>query len=149
MIGLHGLRRARLRRGVLVLAGVVASIFSTGVAGCGTNASSGAPPTVVCGTVLSGDTAAGPTVFSAWEHLPTIKGTTVGGVLIFRVARGCDTGAHVTWVPSSAAHLVKAVYARDGQMVAVVLRPSGPHAAFRLIATRNGKTVASATVKLG
>jgi len=27
---------------------------------------------------------------------------------MFRVVRGCDEGAHVTWVPSSAAHLVKA-----------------------------------------
>lgn len=80
---------------------------------------------------------------------PTIKGTTVGGVLLFRVARGCDTGSHVTWDPSSAAHLVRAVYARDGRPVAVVLRPSGPHAAFRPIATRNGKTVGTATVKLG
>ena len=28
-------------------------------------------------------------------------------------ARGCDEGAHVTWVPSSAAHLVKAADPRD------------------------------------
>lgn len=57
-------------------------------------------------------------------------------------------GVHVTWSPSSAAHLVKAIYARDGKVVAVILRPSGPHAVFRLIATRDGKTVASAAVKL-
>lgn len=90
----------------------------------------------------------GPVVFNATRRLPTINGTTVGGLLMFRVARGCDKGAHVTWIPSSAAHLVKAAYPRDGQTAAVVLRPRGPRAAFRLIATRNGSVVASATVKL-
>jgi len=80
--------------------------------------------------------------------LPTVKYPTVGGLLFFRVARGCAQGTHVIWMPSSAAHLVKAGYARDGQMAAVVLKPTRPGAAFRLIATRNGKVLASATVKL-
>jgi hypothetical protein len=110
-------------------------------------ATHGAPPTVVCGTVLS-TSAAGPVVYDATRHLPTITDETVGNVVMFRVARGCDAGAHVTWVPSSAARLVQAAYARDGQMAAVVLKPRGPHAAFRLIATRNDRTVASATVNI-
>jgi hypothetical protein len=105
-----------------------------------------APPTVVCGTVLSNG-AAGPVVYDATRPLPTIKFTTVGGLLMFRVARGCAAGTHVTWVPASAARLVKAAYARDGQLAAVVLKPAG-HAAFRLTGTRNGRVVASATVRL-
>ena len=134
-----------------ITAVVALSAGAAGISGCaltGTHATTAAPPTVVCGTVLMGASPAGPVVLNATRRLPTINGTTVGGLLMFRVARGCDKGSHVTWVPSSAAHLVKAAYARDGQTAAVVLRPSGPHAAFRLIATRNGSVVASATVKL-
>ena len=122
-----------------------------GVAGCASRSSqvtTAAPPTVVCGTVLS-DSAAGPVVFDATRRLPIIKYLTVGDVLMFpRFVRGCDEGAHVTWVPSSAAHLVKAAYARDGLMAAVMLEPSGPHPSFRLTRTRNGVVVASVTVKL-
>jgi hypothetical protein len=93
----------------------------------------------------------GAVLLDATRRLPVIKHPTVRNgveVLMFRVARGCDKGAHVTWVPLSAAHLVKAADARDGQTVAVVLKPSRPRAAFRLIGTQNGKVVASATVKL-
>lgn len=107
----------------------------------------GAPPTVVCGTELS-DSAAGPAVFDATRHLPTVNYATVGGVLIFLVARGCSQGSRVSWVPRSAAHLVKAAYAKDGQMAAVVLQPEGPSASFRLTGTRNGVVVATATVNL-
>jgi len=60
---------------------------------------------------------------------------------MFRIARGCDKGANLHWIPSSAAHLVKAAYARDGQADGVV-EASGPGAAFRLIGTRNGRVVA-------
>ena len=121
-----------------------------GVTGCasrGPEVTTAAPPTVVCGTVLS-DSIAGPVVFDATRRLPIIRYLTVGDVLMFRVARGCDKGAHVTWVPSTTAHLVKAAYARDGHMAAVVLKPDGLHASFRLTGTRNGKVVASVTVKL-
>lgn len=148
VLSLPARQRWRWRPGALGPAAVVAmSAVSAGVAGCVPTATSAAPPTVVCGTVLS-NSAAGMVVYNATRHLPTINDVTVGNVLAFRVARGCGTGARVTWVPSSAAHLVKAAYAGDGQMVAVILKPSGPHAAFRLFARRDGKVVASATVKL-
>jgi hypothetical protein len=103
--------------------------------------------TVVCGTVLN-DSPAGAVVYDATNRLPTIKRPAAGGLLLFRVARGCNEGTHVTWVPPSAAHLVKTAYAKDGQIAGVVLKPNGPHAEFRLIATRNNRIVASATVKL-
>ena len=141
----------RLRKPTVpVLAAVVTmSVGSVGMTGCSSEpqATSGAPPTVVCGTVLS-DSVAGAVVYDATRPLRIVRDLTVGGVLIFRVARGCDAGTHVTWTPASAAHLVKAVSARDGQTAAVVLKPARPHAAFRLIATRDGRVVASAVVKL-
>jgi hypothetical protein len=129
---------------------VTVSALVAGVTGCVSSTpqvSMAGPPTVVCGTELS-DSAAAPVVFNATRHLPTIKYLTVGGVLMFRVASGCSKGSHVTWVPSSAAHLIKAAYASDGQMAAVVLRPNEPRAAFRLTGTQNGTVVASATIQL-
>lgn len=129
---------------------VTMSAVPVGMTGCAASepqVTTAAPPTVVCGTVLN-DSDAGAVAYDATRQLPTVKHPTVGGLLIFRVARGCDTGTHVTWTPSSAAHLVKAANARDGQTAAVVLKPARPRAAFRLIATRNGRVVASATVKL-
>ncbi len=145
-----GMRR-RWRSGITALAAVMTmTADGAGVTGCasrGPQVTTAAPPTVVCGTVLS-DSAAGPVVFDATRRLPVIKYLTVGDVLMFRVVRGCDEGAHVSWVPSAAAHLVKAAYARDGLTAAVVLQPSGPRASFRLTGTRNGKVVASVTVKL-
>jgi hypothetical protein len=106
-----------------------------------------APPTKVCGTVLS-NSAVGAVMSDATRRLPAINGTTVGGLLIFRVARGCDQGVHVRWIPSSAARLVKAACVKDGRMAAVVLKPAAPRAAFWLIGTQNGRMVASVTVEL-
>jgi hypothetical protein len=110
-------------------------------------ATSAAPPTEVCGTVLS-DSASGWVIYDATRHLSTITGWTGDDVVIFRVARGCDQGARVSWTPSSAAHVIKTVHAKDGGVTAVVMRPNVPNAAFRLTATENGKVVASATVRL-
>jgi hypothetical protein len=130
------------------LAVVATSVVTVGAAGCGPpQVTTAAPPTVVCSTVLSSGPA-GAVVFDATRHLPTINGTTVGGLLIFRVARGCEKGANARWLPSSAAHLVRTAYAADGRAAAVVLKPSGPLASFRLIAKQDGKVVAAATVKL-
>jgi hypothetical protein len=97
--------------------------------------------------VLS-DSAAGWVINDATRHLPTITAYTGNGVLMFRVARGCDQGAQVSWTPVSAAHVIKTVHAKDGGVTAVVMRPNVPNAAFRLTATENGKVVASATVHL-
>ena len=145
-----GMRLSWKSRITALAAVMTVTAVGTGVTGCasrGPQVTTAAPPTVVCGTVLS-DSAAGPVVFDATRRLPTLKYLTVGDVLMFRVSRGCVEGAHVTWIPSSAAHLVKAAYARDGHMAAVVLKPSGPHASFRLTGTLNGRVVASVTVKL-
>jgi hypothetical protein len=102
---------------------------------------------VVCGTVLS-DSDSGAVLYNATRPLPVIRYETMGGLLYFTVARGCAHGARVSWVPSSAAHLVKTVRAGDGLMAAVVLRPATRRSAFRLIGTSDGRVVASATVRL-
>ncbi len=139
--------RRRWKASITALVVVGATSAAAGVTGCGPHVFNAAPiATVVCGTVLSNSVEA-PVVFDATRRLPIVKGTTVGGVLIFRVSRGCDNGVHVSWVPRSAARLVKAAYAKDGLPVAVVVRPSGSGAEFRLIGTRKGKVVASATAK--
>jgi hypothetical protein len=134
-----------------VLAGCVPfGAVGAGVTGCasrGPQVTTAASPTAVCGTVLS-DSAAGPVVFDATRRLPVVKYLTVGDVLMFRIVPGCDEGAQVSWVPSAEAQLVKAADARDGLATAVVLQPSGPRASLRLTRTRNGKVVASVTVKL-
>jgi hypothetical protein len=138
------------RLGVMRLAAVAgAASLALLTSACGQppGPTSAAPPTKVCGTVLS-DSPAGWVVADATRHLPTITAYTGNGVLIFRVARGCDQGARVSWTPVSAAHVIKTVHAKDGGVTAVVMRPNVPNAAFRLTATENGKVVASATVHL-
>ena len=140
-------RRTGMRRRLKSVIAAVMTMTATGCASGGLQMTAAAPPTVVCGTVLS-DSAAGALVFDATRRLPVVRYLTVGDVLMFRVARGCDEGAHVTWIPSAAAHLVKAAYAKDGLMAAVVLAPDVTHAAFRLTGTRDGKVVASVTVRL-
>jgi hypothetical protein len=129
------------------LAVITVSAFPALVTSCApeVKVTSAAPPTVVCGTVLS-VSAAGPVLYDATRPLPALPYASVGGLFYFRVTRGCDHGSHVRWVPSSAAHLVKAARARDGLPAAVVLQPTGPRSAFRLIGTRDGRVVASAVV---
>jgi hypothetical protein len=123
-----------------------AAVIGAGLAGCSTvSVTTAAPPTVVCGTVLTTTNAV---MFDATGHLPTLTHPDIGNVLIFRVSRSCDHGARVSWTPAAAAQLVKAAYAKDHQPAAVILKPAGPNAAFRLVATRDGHVVASATVKL-
>jgi hypothetical protein len=128
-------------------AGAVAGLAALLGACSQPGSTSAAPPTVVCGTVLNAS-AAGWVIYDATRHLPTITGWTGDGVLLFRVTRGCDKGARVSWVPASAAHLVKAARAKDGGIAAVILRPDVPDAAFRLTATQGGRVVAAATVQL-
>jgi hypothetical protein len=132
-----------------VAVAAAAVLVAAGGSGCAkaVGTSSGAPPTVVCGTTLS-RSAAGAVVSDATRPMPTISFPTVGNVLYIRVARGCAHGAHVQWTPSSAAHLVKAARAADGLPVVVVLGPRTPHSVFRVTATRDGRTVASIKVHL-
>jgi hypothetical protein len=102
---------------------------------------------VVCGTVLSASDS-GAVLYNATRPLPVIRYETMGGLLYFTVSRGCAHGTRVSWVPSSAAQLVKTVCTGDGLLAAVVLRPATRRSAFRLTGTSYGRVVASATVRL-
>lgn len=143
----NGMRRRQSK--ITAVAAVVTVATGAAVTACAgqPQVSIDAGPTVVCGTVLAEGGIAS-VVFDATRHLPVIKHEMAGDVLMFRVARGCDQGARVSWAPSSAARLVQAVGAADGGMAAVVLKPRRPRVAFRLIGTRYGRVVASATVNL-
>lgn len=129
----------------LVLA--TGALVVTASSGCEQAASSAAPPMVVCGTELYGGPN-GQVLFDATQKLSNIKYTGSENLLYFQVALGCDHGSIVTWSPKTAATLIKTANAKDGHPAAVVLKVSGPRAAFQLIAKQNGKVVASATVKL-
>ena len=131
-------------------AAVLAAAVTAGVTGC-VWSSDAAPPTVVCGTTLD-DGAMGVVVVDATLPYPggVYAVSNLDSLFYIRVARGCAGGSHVTWIPSSAARLVRAAYAQDGQMAAVVLQPAGPPGVpFKVIGTRNGKVVASITVQAG
>ena len=129
----------------MVAAGIGCAI-ATGLAGCARSSAGQRPPTVECGTTLSG---AGmgpmPAVLDATYRLPLGGYQRNDGLIYLRVARGCDHGSHVTWVPAAAARLVKAAYANDGLPAVVVLQPCGAGVSFQLTATRDGRVVASVT----
>lgn len=98
-----GMRRCRKSRTTALASVATLSAVTAGVTGCASpQVTTAAPPTVICGTVLS-ESAAGPVVYDATRKLPTVKHPTIGGLLFFRVARGCERGDNVRWIPSSAA----------------------------------------------
>jgi hypothetical protein len=131
---------------------LLALLAGASLAACGgsasSHASSGAPPTVICGKTLNA-TASGAVVYDATEKLPVIDAPSSRGLIFIRVADGCSTGALVSWMPERDATLVDQATAEDGTTVAVVLQPTSLREHFTVTATRNGKRVASATVRLG
>lgn len=131
---------------------LLSAVLGTAFAACGGSSgsleSSAAPPTVVCGTTLNA-TASGAVMYDATKRLPAIDAPSSRGLIFIRVADGCATGAVVAWSPKRAATLVDQATAKDGTTVAVVLQPASPHVRFTVTATRNGKRVATAVVRLG
>ena len=111
---ISGLRSAKVG---LLTCGVVVM----GLAGCG--ATSGAPPTVVCGRVLS-RSEAGIEVYTIWGRGAhgVVRYPTVGNVMYVQVARGCSTGSEVQIRPAGLLRVVKSVRARDGRFVVVTSR---------------------------
>jgi hypothetical protein len=134
------------QRRLRVVAAAVA--IATGLLGCSYPSSGEHPALVVCGTTLQ-DAGGGPEV-APYFLRPTDRTITyIGGYqepLYFQMTLGCSHGSHVTWLPRSAARLVRAAYASDGLAVALVLQPRGPRAKFRLIVTRDGRVVASVII---
>ena len=132
---------ARRRWGGLLLCAV-----SMGLAGCG--ATSAAPPTVICGHVLS-RSAAGIGVYTIWGRgaRGVVRYPTVGNVVYVQVAKSCATGSAVLISPAGVLQVVKSVRARDGQLVAVVVAQVRPGLAT-ITATRDGHTVGIIQIEL-
>jgi len=132
---------ARRRWGGLLLCAV-----PMGLAGCG--ATSAAPPTVICGQVLS-RSAAGVGVYTIWGRGAhgVVRYPTVGNVVYVQVARGCSTGSEVQIRPAGLLRVVKSVRARDGHLAAVVVAQVRPGLAT-ITATRDGQTVGSLQIEL-
>ena len=130
---------------------LLAAAVTTSLAGCagstGSQASSGAPPTIVCGKTLNAS-ASGAVLYDATKKLPVIDAPSSRGLIFIRVAEDCSKGAVVSWTPSRAATLVDQATGKDGTTVAVVLQPASTRASFVVTGTREGKQVASAVVRL-
>lgn len=70
----------------------------------------------------------------------------VGRALYLRVAKGCQMGAAVEWLPRASAVLVDE--AEDGRAVMVVLRPTAAHTSFSVRGHQGEIEVSAATVRL-
>lgn len=99
-------------------------VVVVGLAGCG--ATSAAPPTVICGHVLS-RSEAGIEVYTIWGRgaQGIVRYPTVGNVVYVQVARGCSLGSEVQIRPAGLLRVVKSVRARDGHFAVVVVARSG------------------------
>jgi hypothetical protein len=130
------------------LVAVVLAAAAAGASGCSWPSSGEHPALVMCGTTLQAE-GGGPEIapYPAMRGSSAIDGIHGTGPLYFQVASGCAHGSRVTWLPRSAAVLVNAAYAADGQAVVVVLRPTAPPTAFRLVVTRDGRVAGSVTVE--
>lgn len=135
----------RTHRASLRALALLAPSLAIVVASCGSAArvSSAAPPTVVCGTLLS-SSPAGAVVYDiaapGFNDRQPVTAPTTGGVVIVRVAPGCSAGSTVRLSPADAFRIVRRVRARDGRLVVVVLKPVRSAPAV-LTAERDGRTV--------
>lgn len=87
---------------------------------CAPAASSGAPPTVVCGTTLW-SAAAGAWVQDVSRGGAVTK-SSAGEYLFLRVSDSCSTGVSVRVQPSDAS-IIKTARSQDGRLSAIVLAP--------------------------
>ena len=110
--------------------------------------SSAAPHLVVCGKTLSASAAGVVTNDGTAVPRPAIQALAVDGVLYVRVAKGCQMGAVVDWLPRASAVLVDEAKAEGGRAVMVVLRPTAAHRSFSVRGTQGGFEVSGGTVRL-
>jgi hypothetical protein len=110
--------------------------------------STGAPPTVVCGTVLS-KSAAGQPVIDATHGNVRLKDLMMGEPVYLRVTRDCAHGATITLIPGDDATVVAKALAKDGLPAGVVLQPR-IHRPWTMTVGRDGRDVRTvAHVKVG
>ncbi len=126
--------------------GVLMGVASIGLAGCG--ATSAAPPTIICGHVLS-RSAAGIGVYTIWGRgaRAVVRYPTVGNVVYLQVARGCSTGSELQIAPAGLLRVVRSVRARDGHLALVVVAQVRPGLAT-ITATHAGHAVGRIEIEL-
>ena len=114
------------------------------LSGC-SYASSGAPPTVVCGTTIW--SAAAGAVVQDVSSGGTVHTVSAGLNLFLRVSKGCGEGASVSIRPSEAATITKVARAQDGRIAAAVIQPHQTR--FRVVLRRADGTTKTVRVELG
>ncbi len=121
-------------------------VVAIGLAGCG--ASSAAPPTVVCGHVLSRSDA-GIEVYTIWGRgaRGIVRYPTVGNVVYVQVARGCTAGSEVQIRPAGLLRVVRSVRARDGNLAVLVVTQVRPGLAT-ITATRGRHQIGTIRIEL-
>lgn len=121
-------------------------VVAMGLVGCG--ATSAAPPTVICGQVLS-RSEAGIGVYTIWGRGAhgIVRYPTLGNVVYVRVARGCSFGSEVQIRPAGLLRVVKSVRARDGHFAVVVVKQVRPGLAT-ITATRGGRKIGAIRIEL-
>lgn len=138
---------ARTWCGARLAAVAVLVASAAGCQGTGVQYSSAAPP-LVCGKTLSASAAGAVTNDGTAVPRPTIQALAVDRVLYLRVAKGCQMGADVQWLPRASAVLVDEAKAEDGRAVMVVLRPTAAHTSSSVRGTQGEIEVSGATVRL-
>jgi hypothetical protein len=112
----------RFARRATVPVVLVAAACSVAACGLDNRASSGAPPTVVCGQTIAGGAAGSGVTDATQQGAMTVSGLTVAGVVL-RVSRSCTTGATVHITPANAMRVDAEAHAKDGGLAALVLVP--------------------------
>lgn len=103
-----------------------------------------APPTVVCGTVLT-EAAAGAVLYDvSGRSRIAVRHASAEGLFYIRFATDCRRGYHIRVQPTAAAVIARKALAHDGQPVAVAIRARSGR--FLVIGERDGRTV---TVAVG
>jgi len=126
----------------------LAGVLGIGLAGCGLGATSAAPPTIICGHVLS-RSAAGIGVDTIWgrDARDIVRYPTIDGLVWVKVATGCSTGSVVRIHPSGILRIVKTVRATDGGLVVVVVAQVHPGRAT-ITASHDGHVVGAIQIQL-
>ena len=126
--------------------GLLLCVASIGLAGCG--ATSAAPPTIICGHVLS-RSAAGIGVYPIWGRgaRGVVRYPSVGNVVYVQVAMSCSAGSEVRISPSGLLRVVRSVRAKDGHLALVVVAQVRPGLAT-ITATHAGHTVGRIQIEL-
>jgi hypothetical protein len=107
-----------------------------------------APPTVICGNVLS-RSAAGIVVYTIWgrDAQGIVRYPTAGNVVYLRVSKSCSGGSEVQIRPTGILRVVRSVRTSDRRLAMVVLAQVRPGLAT-ITATRHGHLVGRIRIEL-